>query len=211
MILDCWNESTCRLAFVLDCNWLKPIVQWVIAQQGVLVQHICITFLKKKTHPKHLYLSRGLPGKICLTCFSLRVLSASHSLKAVPLQCNSAYSGSSWAVCKAPLCSTRVHGNTKRGWSSLSGRVPGLCWKLRSVLRRCVQPWTHFTDQFSARVTPATRVADALILLRGAFLIFLSWWTFFGHGRCLLTERSFWSIPLEKKAILDWEEDGVAF
>lgn len=167
--------------------------------------------LLEKEHPKHLHLSQGLPGKICLTCFALRILSASHSLKTVPLQCNSAYSTSPWVVFKAPLCSTRVHGDSKRAWSSLHGCVCGLCCELRSVLRSCVQPWSHFTDQFSATMTPATpvTVADSLILLRGACLIFLSRWTFFGHGSCLLTESSFWSIPLLKKKKQYWTGKGM--
>lgn len=33
---------------MLDCNCLKPIVQGEIAQQGVIAQHIYITFMKKK-------------------------------------------------------------------------------------------------------------------------------------------------------------------
>lgn len=70
MILDCWIESTYRLVFLSDYNCLKPIVQWVIAQQGVLAQHIYITLFQKKPKNTFIFLRDCLVRFACLAFFS---------------------------------------------------------------------------------------------------------------------------------------------
>lgn len=197
MILDCWIESTCRLAFMLDCNCLKPIVQWVIAQQGVLAQHIYITFLKKNPQNTFIFL------RDCVVRFAWLIFLSGFCLPVIHWKlctCSAilpAQAAPEWCAShppEAPRCRLTPFGF---GLPSVEVfLVSAVSWAQSSgaVFRREVFSLISFQSWWLLLLM--SQVVDSLILLRGAFVIFLS--RFFGYGRCLLTESSFWSTPLVK-------------
>lgn len=203
MILDCWIESTCRLAFVLDCNCLKPIVQWVIAQQGVLAQHIYITFLKKK--PNTFIFLKDCPVRFawlaflsgfCLPVIHWELCTCSAILPAQPAPEWCASHDSAAPRCMLTpngfdLPSVDVFLISAVSWDQSSGAV--FSHEVISLIS--FQSWWL--------LLLILQVVDSLILLHGAVLIFLSRWTFFRGRKVLADWEQLLINSFIKKAVLD--------